>query len=128
MLAEGLEDPAGRSRLDSVTAEQELLVIFGVLHLVALAFGALLFVMFLKSDTVDAWDPPEDEDGPDNGGNDRPPDAPRAPTPQGGLPLPDAVPARVRLRDHRRLGDTYPDRPRRPEHVPAPERPRTPAR
>jgi hypothetical protein len=41
----------------------------------------------------------------------------------GGVPLPDASPAPVRLREPGRLADSYPRRPRRPRHAPdAPER------
>ena len=61
--------------------------------------------------------------GEDDGGLDSPvaPDGPRD-RDGGALPLPDARPAPVRLRDAGRLADGYPRRPRRPEHVPAPER------
>ena len=45
---------------------------------------------------------------PPDGGGDR----------DGGLPLPDAAPAPVRLREPGRLADGYPRRVRRPEHVP----------
>jgi hypothetical protein len=56
--------------------------------------------------------------GSDGGGGRRPePPAPRTP-PRGGLPLPDARPARVRLRDHERLGDRLPRRRRRPAREP----------
>ena len=40
-----------------------------------------------------------------------------------GLPLPDAEPARVRLREDARIGDRLPRRPRRPDHAPAPAEP-----
>ncbi len=44
---------------------------------------------------------------------------PKPPAPPGGgIPLPDADQARVRLRDHRRLGDHLPARPRRPVREP----------
>jgi hypothetical protein len=44
---------------------------------------------------------------------------PKRPRGGGGVPLPDAVPARLRLRDEQvRLGDLRPVRPRRPDHVP----------
>jgi hypothetical protein len=109
-----------------VTPDQELVVIFGALHLVALAFGALLLVMFFRSETVSPWEGDDGEDEGGGGGNDRAGDRPRAPAPTGGLPLPDAVPARVRLRDHRRLAELYPATPRRPEHAPEP-RPRVPS-
>ena len=48
---------------------------------------------------------------------------PLAPAPSGGgLPLPDAVPASVRLREPGRLSDHHPRRPRRPDHAPEPQR------
>jgi hypothetical protein len=54
--------------------------------------------------------------GPRSGSRPGPPDS--------GLPLPDAQPARVRFRGHRRLADVVPDRPRRGCRQPA----RTPSR
>lgn len=46
--------------------------------------------------------------------------------PRGGLPLPDAEPASIRLREHGTLGERLPKRDRRPSREPA-RRP-TPAR
>jgi hypothetical protein len=40
----------------------------------------------------------------------------------GGLPLPDAAQAPVRLRESGRIGERYPRRPRRPQHEPQPAR------
>ncbi len=57
-------------------------------------------------------------DGDDGGGRGpREPDPPPG-RPTGGLPLPDAEPARVRLRGHGRLADLLPDRERRPAREP----------
>jgi hypothetical protein len=110
-----------------VTPDQELILIFGALHLVALALGGVLFVMFLRSESVDEYDPSSDDDeGPDGGGgggNDRLP-GPGRPRPGGGIPLPDAVPARARLRGHGKLRDAHPSLARRRVHEPHP----TPAR
>ena len=95
---------------------------FGGLHLVALGFACVLFWMFLHSETVKPWEPPsEDEDGGGGGGggNDRLPDEPKRPDP-GGVPLPDARQAPVRLREPGRLADAY-EFPQRRRH-PAPER------
>jgi hypothetical protein len=47
-----------------------------------------------------------------------PPDPPRPDHPGGGIPLDDAAPARVRLRDEGRLADGVPGRARRPAHEP----------
>ena len=66
------------------------------------------------------------------GGDDGPGGPPREPPPEpggdrGGLPLPGAAPSPVRLREPGRLGESYPRRPRRPEHAPG-EPERTPVR
>jgi hypothetical protein len=37
-----------------VTPDQELMVIFGALHLIALVLGGVLFTMFLRSETTSA--------------------------------------------------------------------------
>jgi hypothetical protein len=71
----------------------------------------------------------DDESRPDwrgwwPGGDDEP-EPPEPPKPRGGLPLPDAEPSRVRLRESGRLADARTRPSRRPEH--APERPREPA-
>jgi hypothetical protein len=108
-----------------MSPDQELILIFGALHLVALCMGVVLFVMFLRSDATKAWKPPEDDEpgGGGGGGNDRVGDRPK-PRPPGGIPLPDAVPAAVRLRGHDRLFDLLPPAERRPARDPA----RTPQR
>jgi hypothetical protein len=115
-----------------VTPDQELMLIFGALHLIALGLGGVLFVMFLRSESADEYEPPSDEDegsdGGGGGGNDRLP-RPARPRPGGGIPLPDAVPARQRLRGHGKLSDAHAGRARRQVHGPRPTRsPRTPAR
>jgi len=104
-------------------ADQMVLLIAG-LHLFALICVALLLLPALRD--VDER-PPGGGDG--DGGGGRGPGGPKLipPRPRGGLPLPDAVPAGVRLRDHTRLGDRLPRRERRRVREPkrAPER--TPA-
>jgi hypothetical protein len=105
-----------------MTPDEQLLVIFGALHLVALAMGAVLFAMFLRSDGASNWRPPDDDDS-GGGGNDRISDKPKT-SPSGGIPLPDAEPAPVRLRGHERLADLRP----RPLRRPAREPQRTPVR
>ena len=101
------------------------MVIFGALHLIAIMFAAILFVMFLRSEATTAWEAPRDEEdgGGGGGGNDRVGDHPKPPSP-GGLQIDNPQPARARLRGHERLADTYPKRPRRPEREPE----RTPVR
>ena len=75
-----------------MTPDEELMVIFGALHVVALALGVVLFMMFLRSDSASSWKPPEDEEGGGGGGNDRLPSSKPKPRPTGGVPLPDAEP------------------------------------
>ena len=107
-------------------ADAKLVLLFAGLHLLGLAMVAILLIMFVRSDTTSAWSPPEESEGGGGGGNDRlRPRRPGGPR-DGGLPLPDAAPARVRLRDHRRLADLFPRPARRP--VEAPGRERTPRR
>ena len=79
-----------------MSSDAELLVIFGVLHLVALVLGGALFLMFLRSDGASTWTP-DDEDDSGGGGNDRITDKPKT-SPSGGIPLPFAVQSDKRLR------------------------------
>jgi hypothetical protein len=95
-----------------MSPDEELVVILGVIHLIALALGIMLFAMFLRSESNPPYEPPEDDES-EGGGNDRLPDRPPKTSPSGGLPLPDAEPAPVRLRSHERLSDLRGDRPRR---------------
>jgi hypothetical protein len=86
--------------------DTELVVLFAMLHLVALAAGGgLLLLAFSGGDGYyDAH--------PDRGsGGDQPPDPPGRPN--GRPPLPVAAPARVRLREPARLADLIPPAPRR---------------
>lgn len=106
-----------------------LIAVFGGLHLLGIAFAMVLLLPLMREEQPQLWTPPpgEDEDG-GGGGNDRvSPTPPRDPNP-GGLPLPDAVPARVRLRGPGRIADLTPAPARRPEHAPAPTPARTPGR
>jgi hypothetical protein len=110
-----------------MSPDEELVVIFGALHLAALVLGGVLFLMFLRSDTSSTWQPPDDEDGGGGGGggNDRRP-APR-PRPTGGIPLLDAEQSRHRLRGPGRITERRILSPaRRPAHAPLPSR--TPVR
>ena len=87
-----------------MSPDAELLVIFGVLHLVALVLGGALFLMFLRSDSASTWTP-DDEDDSGGGGNDRVSDKPKT-SPSGGIPLPFAVQSDKRMRSgHDKLAD-----------------------
>ena len=101
----------------AMTPDEELMVIFGALHLVALVLGAVLFVMFLRSEAGPGRRPPEEDDG-GGGGNDRLSPGPTT-SPSGGIPLPDAVQSSVRLRGPGRLSDLRPRRERRRVAEPA---------
>jgi hypothetical protein len=102
--------------------DNELVVIFAALHLVALVLGGVMLMMFLRSDRPDGrQDGEEDEGG--GGGSDRINDRPKT-SPSGGIPLPDAEPAPVRLRGHERLADLRP----RPERRRVTEPARAPRR
>ncbi len=111
-----------------VTPDQELVLLFGALHLVALMLGCVLFYMFMKSDTVDPWEPPdEDEGGGGGGGNDRVSEPPKRPGP-GGVPLPDAVQSDERFRGPGRLADRRPWTPHRRDREPQRAPRRVPSR
>jgi hypothetical protein len=111
---------AKRVRSILMTPDEELLLIFGALHLVALVLGAVLFAMFLRSGTRPERRPPDDDDsgGGGGGGNDRIDSRPKPPPP-GGLPLPHAEQAAARLRSHETLRDAQRRRERRRVAEPA---------
>jgi hypothetical protein len=90
-----------------MSPDEELMLIFGTLHLIALALGVGLFILFLRSEARPDGRPPDDDEPGGGGGNDRVSDRPPKTSPSGGLPLPDAEPAPIRLRTHERLRDAY---------------------
>jgi hypothetical protein len=98
--------------------DAELILIFGALHIVVLALATMLLLMSFRQGTDDDLGP---DDGGGGGGPELQPAAPRRPS-GGGVPLPDAVPARVRLREPARLGDLVGAPPRRPAREPRPAR------
>jgi hypothetical protein len=100
-----------------MSPDEELMVIFGALHLVALVLGLILFVMFLRSEAGSGFKPPDEDDG-GGGGNDRLGDKPKN-SPSGGIPLPDAIQSSTRLRSHEQLRDAYRHRERRRVAEPA---------
>jgi hypothetical protein len=102
-----------------VESETAFIAVITGFHVLGLVLLGLMLWMAFRSD---APTPPRDEDsGGGEGGPGRPPD-PDPVAPSGGLPLPDAGPARVRLREPARLGDLLPASQRRPAHVPGRER------
>jgi hypothetical protein len=102
-----------------VSPDTKLVVVFGALHLVGLGLVGGLLVFFLRTDTIQAGRTPEDDDT--GGGGPPVPKPPRVPPSPGGLPLPDAAPSPVRLREPGRLADVTVRRQRRP--VREPQRP-----
>jgi hypothetical protein len=89
-------------------------------HLLALGCVAMLIVPALL-DGGRVQRPRADSDSDEGWGNDRrPPVGPREGS-GGGLPLPDAAPARLRLREHGRLHEHLPRRERRPAREPVRE-------
>jgi hypothetical protein len=103
-----------------------MLWIAGV-HLLGLGCVALLLYPALKDNPVgpDHRSEGEGEDGWGRGPK-RPPSPPQPP--RGGIPLPDAQPASVRLREHGRLGERLPGRERRPAREPVRRPARSPHR
>jgi hypothetical protein len=128
MVAKGVwRLPSKGNYVQYMSPDAELLVIFGVLHFVALALGGVLFVMFLRSDGASSW-PQDDEDDGGGGGNDRISDKPKT-SPSGGIPLPSAVQSNKRLRSSLdKLADPSRRRVRQREHQPIRIRPRVPVR
>lgn len=112
-------------------ADETLLVaLLGGLHLLGFCFAGLLLLPCLRDEQIAPVARGEEDDEGRGGGSDRlgraGPVSPRGPR-SGGVPLPDAVPARVRLREGRRLADLLPAPERRPAHAPAPTPVRPPA-
>ncbi len=107
-----------------VAGSGELVLLAAAIHVAGLALAVVLLLPVLRGDREATRR--ESDDGDDGGGNlRRRPPAPTDPR-GGGLPLPDAQPAAVRLRGPERLSDLRPGRVRRPAREPAPER--TPVR
>jgi hypothetical protein len=97
-----------------MSGETQLLLWIAGVHLIGLVCIAVLMIPALREPPDEPWN----TDGDDGWGNE--PRRPQAPprSPYGGLPLPDAVPSRVRLRGHERLRDLIPARDRRPVREP----------
>jgi hypothetical protein len=108
-----------------MSGEYQLILLIAGMHLIGLVGIGLLLYFALRHDGHPHW--PGESWGSDDGwGNE-----PRRPTepsnrPRGGLPLPDAEPSLVRLRDHRKLPEQLPARERRPAREPEREPIRAP--
>jgi hypothetical protein len=105
--------------------DPRLVLLAAALHLLMLVLAGVLLVGAARAKPTLPWQDRQPPDDGDDGGSDRL--RPTRPSrPRGGIPipLPDAVPARVRLREPGRLADLLPRRERRPAREPE----RTPVR
>jgi hypothetical protein len=100
-----------------MTEGVKLIFWIAAVHILGLACVAVLLLPALRDDASPQWGGEGEADDGWGGGSHTPPTRPESPT--GGIPLPDSVPAGVRLRDHERLGDKLPVRDRRPIREPA---------
>ncbi len=106
-----------------MSGDTQLMLMIAGVHFLAMACVALLLIPAMRDgqwNTTSRSDTDSDEGW--GRGPKRPPSKPEPP--RGGIPLPDAQPARVRLRERGRLADRLPGRERRPAREPA----RTPVR
>jgi hypothetical protein len=107
-----------------MSGDMELVLMIAGMHLLGLVCAAALLLPALRGGPE--LPPRSDRDSDDGWGHGPPKPPTPSEGPSGGLPLPDATPARVRLRDHRRLSDLLPARERRPAREPAPSPRREP--
>lgn len=99
-----------------MSGDVELMLMIAGLHLLALLAAVALLLPALRGGPEL---PPQPDQGSDEGWGHGPPKHPTPfDLPSGGLPLPDAIPTRVRLRDHRRLSELLPRHERRPAREP----------
>jgi len=93
-----------------VSTEFVALALTFLVHVIGLA--ALVWAL-VSEDGIDlsGWWPRDDL-------GDDPPPPPSPASPRGSVPLPDAGPSDLRLREPGRIADGYPVPSRRPEHVP----------
>ena len=106
-----------------MSGDAQLMLMIAGMHLLGIVCAAVLILPALR-DSPEI--PPGRPDQGSDGGWGRGPDLPPKPpdSPRGGIPLPGAEPASVRLRDHRTLTEQLPKRERRPSREPD----RTPVR
>lgn len=97
------------------------------LFYMAWVFATVLLIPALISRMISRRRSDSDSDEGGGGGGGSPPPPPRPTPPRGGIPLDDAQPARVRLRDARTLAQRLPARERRPAKEPARRPTRTPS-
>lgn len=101
-----------------MSGDTQLMLMIAGMHVLGLVCAAVLIIPALR-DSPEI--PPSRPDSGSDGGWGRGPDLPPKPAPdapRGGIPLPDAEPALIRLRDHRRFSEQLPERERRPAREP----------
>jgi hypothetical protein len=110
-----------------MAGDAQLMLWIAAVHVVGLlCVGVLLIPALRDNDATPQWRSDGENDDGWGPGPKSPPEPPAPP--RGGVPLPDAEPARVRLRDADRLGDKLPGRQRRPSREPGPRPVRIPSR
>jgi hypothetical protein len=102
-----------------VTKEVLALALTVLVHVIGMA--ALVWALLIDDDNRPDWR------GWWPGGDDEPPATPPPPGPRHGLPLADAEPSKVRMREPGRLADGHPRPARRPAHAPERTPQRTPS-
>jgi hypothetical protein len=101
-----------------MSGEYQLLLMIAGMHLLGLGCVAVLMILAFRQGPGDTeW--PSDQGRDDGWGNKPIGPSERGDRPRGGIPLPDAEPAKVRLRDHRTLPELLPRHERRPAREPA---------
>ena len=106
-----------------MSAGYELLLMIAGMHVLGLACVGVLMVLAFRQGPGDDRRP--SDYGSDDGWGNEPREPPRpSDRPWGGIPLPDAEQARIRLRHERKLGSLRP----RPERRPVREPDRIPVR
>lgn len=109
-----------------MSGDVQLMLMLAGMHLLGLVCAVALLLPALRGGPD--LPPRTDHDSDEGWGHGPPPPPKPFDLPTGGLPLPDAVQSRLRLRDHRRLPDLLPPRERRPARKPDRQPVRTGAR
>jgi hypothetical protein len=98
-----------------MSSAAQLVLMVGGMHILGLIGAVLLIIPAIR----DQPEPPQPPGGESDGGGGLRRPVPRKPVrPCGGIPLPDAAPSRIRLREPGRLGDLLPRPARRPAREP----------
>ncbi len=110
-----------------MAGDAQLMLWIAAVHVVGLLCVGVLLIPALRENEVAPQRRSDGESDDGWGRGPKPPPTP-PPPPRGGIPLPDADPARVRLREPGRLADKLPSRERRPIREPDRQPVRAPSR